>query len=94
MSFDWDPAKALANIEKHGVSFEEAVTVFNDSLYLVFADPDHSLLESRFIILGETNQGRLLVVSFTERDISTRIISARDATRRERRLYESDQRSQ
>lgn len=90
MKFEWDPKKADANKAKHAVSFEEAVTVFRDPLYLIFADPDHSVNESRFLALGSSGQGRLLMVSFTEREAATRIISARRATRKERRIYEEE----
>ena len=90
MTFEWDDAKAKANIKKHGVSFEEAATVFRDPLYLVFSDPDHSVKESRFLVFGESSEGRLLVVSYTQRSKSVRLISAREATRRERKHYEED----
>ena len=90
MRFEWDEAKAEANLKKHGVSFDEACSLFKDPLYLVFADPDHSETESRSIIVGESTKQRLLVVSFVERQNSTRIISARDATRSEREFYEKD----
>lgn len=90
MNFEWDEAKAEANLNKHEVSFEEAKTVFDDALFLIFADPDHSLEEKRFIIMGESDKGRLLVVSYTERGASTRLISARKATPAERRFYEQE----
>ncbi|MFK0731466.1 MAG: BrnT family toxin [Gloeotrichia echinulata GP01] len=67
MKFDWDENKATANLSKHGVSFEEAKTVFNDPFYIDFYDPDHSYEEDRYIIVGESAQGRLLIVSYTER---------------------------
>jgi uncharacterized DUF497 family protein len=86
--FEWDPAKAGANIRKHGVSFEEATTVFGDPLAMNKADPDHSEPENRFILLGVSDRYRLLVVSYTERPPRTRLISARLATRRERSQYE------
>ena len=86
--FDWDPMKAQSNIQKHGISFEEASTVFDDPFALYRNDPDHSLLEDRFIILGMSIYQKLLVVSFDERPPSTRLISARRATRNERRKYE------
>ncbi|BBO24834.1 MAG: hypothetical protein AMXMBFR19_23660 [Chthonomonadaceae bacterium] len=66
MAFEWDDDKARANIEKHGVSFDEAATVFRDPLYLIFADPDHSVEEARFVILGESSKRRLLIVSYTQ----------------------------
>lgn len=90
MQFEWDQAKAEANLKKHEVSFDEAKTVFDDSLFIIFADPDHSSDENRFIIMGESNQNRLLVVSFTERPAATRLICARRATSAERRKYEED----
>jgi uncharacterized protein len=86
--FEWDPEKASANFKKHGVSFEEAVTVFADPLALNMADPSHSVEEQRYLVLGSSNQGRLLVVAYAERDERTRIITARKATRRERHDYE------
>jgi uncharacterized DUF497 family protein len=90
VTFEWDDKKAATNAKKHGVTFEEAATVFRDPLYLVFADPDHSAKESRFLIFGESGDGRLLVVSYTQRAKSIRLISAREATRRERKHYEED----
>ena len=90
MTFEWDDKKAAANKKKHGVSSEEAATVFRDALYLVFADPDHSNKEGRFLIFGASSEGRLLVVSYTQRAKSIRLISAREATRRERKQYEED----
>ena len=89
-SFEWDPEKAEANVSKHGVSFGEAVTAFGDPLAMNMADPGHSDSEQRFIVLGMSERYRLLVVSYTERPPSTRIISARMATRRERKQYEED----
>jgi len=83
----WDPSKAKGNLAKHGVSFDDAKTVFDDDLFLVFADPDHSTQESRFIIMGKSQHGRLLVVAYTERSDAIRIISAREATRHERKIY-------
>ena len=90
MEFEWNAEKAEANLKKHEVSFDEAKTVFNDPLFVIFADPDHSVEERRFIIMGESNQNRLLVVSYTERSSKTRLISARKATRSERKKYEED----
>lgn len=89
-NFEWDPKKAETNLGKHGVSFTEASTAFGDPLSLNMADPDHSEHEHRFIVLGLSDRYRLLVVSYTERPPRTRIISARLATRHERRLYEQD----
>jgi uncharacterized protein len=89
--FEWDPTKAAANRRKHGVSFEEAATAFGDPLSLLLPDPDHSLGEERYLVLGRSDKGRLLVVAFVERPPRTRLISARLATRRERQRYEEDQ---
>lgn len=88
MEFEWDKNKAEANLLKHEVSFDEAKTVFNDPLYIDFYDPDHSDKEDRYIIIGESQRSRLLIVSYTEREHKTRLISAREATRREREYYE------
>jgi uncharacterized DUF497 family protein len=88
--FEWDPTKAAANVHKHGVTFEEASTVFGDPLNLLMADPDHSYDEERFVLLGMSNRRKLLVVAFAERPPRTRLISARRATRHERRHYEED----
>lgn len=90
MQFEWDNNKAQINLTKHRVSFDQAKTVFDDPLFLVFTDPDHSIEEQRLIIMGESSQGRLLVVAYTERGEVTRLISAREATRGERRAYEED----
>lgn len=88
MHFEWDRRKANANFHKHGVSFDEAVSVFGDPLALTIPDPLHSDDEDRFIILGSTLRKRLIVVAFTERHDRVRIISARKSTRRERKDYE------
>lgn len=88
MGFGWDDDKAAANLAKHGVSFEEARTVFDDPLYIDFYDPEHSHDEHRYIILGESRLGRLLFVSYTESGSVIRLISSRDATAAERRDYE------
>ena len=88
MEYEWDNNKAVANLAKHGVSFEEAKSVFDDPLYVDFYDPDHSYREHRFILLGESIQGKLLFVSYVERDNVIRIISAREATQSERKSYE------
>ncbi len=91
MLFDWDEEKARSNFAKHDVSFDEATSVFDDPLFLTFADPEHSLQEQRFIIMGESAKGRLLVIAYTDRENNTtRLISARLATRKERKNYESD----
>jgi len=88
MEFEWDPDKAKRNLAKHGVELAEAATVFGDPLALTFFDPDHSDDEDRFLTFGHSVEGRLLVVSHTDRGETTRIISARVAKRRERRIYE------
>ena len=88
MVFEWDPEKAGANFRKHGVSFDEATTVFGDPLSVTILDPDHSSTEDRFIDLGMSHRARLIVVSYTERGRRIRIVSARLATRKERRTYE------
>ncbi len=88
MQFEWDPAKAAENLQKHGVSFEEAATVFRDTLSATGPDPDHSVGEERFVTFGVSTSGRLLVVGHTEHGDIIRIISARPATPGERKLYE------
>jgi len=88
MESEWDEEKAAANLTKHKVSFDEAKTVFDDPLYVDFYDPDHSFDEHRYIIIGKSRQGRLLIVSYTERDDVTRLISAREVTGSERETYE------
>ncbi len=92
LTFEWDEAKARSNLAKHGVSFEEATTVFGDTLSLTIFDPAHSQTEDRFIILGRTHLDRLLIVAHTERGDNIRIISARRASRRERNDYEESTR--
>ena len=88
MQFEWDPVKAAENLAKHGVSFEEAATVFRDTLSATGRDPDHSVDEERFVIFGVSTSARLLVVAHTERGDTIRIISARPATPDERKIYE------
>ena len=88
MQFSWDPDKATQNLRKHGVSFEEAETVFADQLYVDFYDPDHSEDEDRYLVVGKSRQGRFLIVSYTERRLFTRIITAREVTRSEQEAYE------
>ena len=90
MEFEWDRNKAAANLLKHGVPFDEAKTIFDDPLYVDFYDPDHSYDEHRYIIIGQSQRGRLLVMSYTERENVIRLISARKAIRREREAYEAD----
>ena len=90
MEFIWDPNKAESNQKKHGVTFEEAVTAFNDPHAMIMEDPTHSQHEERFLVLGLSERYRVLVVVFVERvRDQLRIISARPATAHERRLYES-----
>ena len=86
--FEWDETKAKANVRHHGVSFEEASTVFGDPLAVLLPDPDHSEGEERFLVLGMSSRQRLLVVSHAERPPRTRLISARLATRHEKGQYE------
>ncbi len=88
--FEWDPRKAESNARKHGVTFDEASTAFGDPLGLLMPDPDHSLNEERYLVLGMSNQQRLLVVAFAQRPPRTRLISARRATPREWRRYEKE----
>jgi uncharacterized protein len=88
MKFEWDPPKARANVRKHGVTFDEAATVFMDELAVSGSDPDHSVGEARYITFGMSSLGRLLAVSHTHRTASIRIIGARRVTRAERRIYE------
>jgi uncharacterized protein len=87
----WDPDKAAANHDKHGVEFQDAATVFTDPLSATFPSEDHSESEARFITIGKSTKGQLLVVAHTEEDDIIRIISARQATRQERRFYEKGQ---
>lgn len=88
MKFEWNPEKAQSNLSKHGISFEEAQTVFDDSLYVDFYDPDHSKDEDRYIIIGESSNSRVLLVSYTERGGKIRLISARQVTKKELRAYQ------
>jgi uncharacterized DUF497 family protein len=89
IEFAWDPDKAESNLRRHGVSFHEAATVFGDPLSTTVPDPDHSLEEERYIIVGMSHRGRMLMVAHTEQGDYIRIISARELTRRERRQYEA-----
>jgi len=89
MKFTWDTVKADANFQKHGVNFDEAATVFGDPLAGTFPDVDHSLTESRFMTVGVSVNGRLLVVAHAESFDVIRLISARPATAHERKKYES-----
>jgi len=88
MRFEWDPRKAAANLKKHGVTFQEAATIFGDPLAITFQDPDHSEGEERQMTFGVSIQKRLIVVSHTQRKGRTRIISARLMDRKERVIYE------
>jgi len=88
--FEWHEEKAQANLIKHGVSFDEAVTVFKDPLSLTIPDPQHSVDEDRFIDIGLSDDGRILVVVYTERGTNIRLISARVASNLERRAYEQE----
>ena len=88
MRFEWDPRKADSSQKKHGVSFHEAASVLGDALSITYPDPDHSVREHRFITVGTSRLGRVLMVAHTDRRGSVRIISARKTTRRERRHYE------
>jgi uncharacterized DUF497 family protein len=90
MEFEWDTPKAEANVRKHGISFDEAASVFLDQLAVSGKDPDHSGGESRYITFGMSSLGRLLTISHTYRPGGIRIISARRVTRIERKVYEED----
>ncbi len=90
MDYEWDPAKAKTNLAKHGVSFEEAASAFLDPMALSGQDPDHSTDESRYISFAYSRLGQLLAISHTYRPGSIRLISARRATRVERKLYEEN----
>ena len=89
MKFEWDPTKAAVNLRRHGVSFEAAARALEDELSATFPDPDHSQGEIRLITYGLGIEGKLLVVSHTERGGTIRIISARVATNKERKRYET-----
>ena len=88
MRFEWDQTKAATNLAKHGASFEEAATVFSDPLSDTFDDPDHSAEEQRFLIIGTSERGRMLIVAHTDDGAVVRIISAREPTAGERKSYE------
>ncbi|MDQ7785464.1 MAG: BrnT family toxin [Desulfomonilaceae bacterium] len=88
MQFEWDPQKANRNTKTHGVSFEEAVTVFYDPLAATFDDPDHSVGEQRYVTIGHSGADRVLVVSHSDRGEVLRVISARPATPHERKRHE------
>lgn len=91
MDFEWDSKKDTANQRKHGISFREAATVFEDVLSTTFPDQDHSSSEQRYLTIGLSTLGRLLVISHTERRDTIRIISARLVTRREKGFYEESE---
>jgi uncharacterized protein len=88
LTFEWDLRKARSNLAKQGVAFEQASTIFGDSLSLTIPDPEHSRMERRYATMGRAFNGKLLVVVHTDRDDNIRIISARRASRRERKFYE------
>ena len=89
IEFQWDKDKACLNLKKHGISFEQAATSFYDTLSITIADYEHSVDEGRYVLLGLSNQDRLLVVAHTDRGGAIRIISARSATNKERKYYEA-----
>lgn len=89
MRFEWDPEKAAANLARHGVSFEEASTVFGDALATTIPDHDHSMGEERWLTTGRSDHDRVLIVWHTDREDAVRVIGARQATPNERRTYES-----
>jgi len=89
INFEWDEDKAFANMKKHGVSFDEAVSIFNDRLSLTIFDAEHSIGEERFIDIGLSNKDRVIVVVYTERENNIRIISSRKAIKKEIKFYES-----
>lgn len=91
MDFEWNPLKADRNLRKHGVSFHEAATVLEDNLSITYHDPDHSAAEHRYITVGMSRSGRILLVSHTDRGDKVRIISARKTIPQERRHYEESQ---
>ena len=90
MEFEADPVNAAQNFKKHKVSFEEAASVFGDPMAYTFADPDHSVSEARWLTFGMSGKGRVLAVIYTERRGKVRLISARVATKHERKIYEED----
>ncbi|MFN6558858.1 MAG: BrnT family toxin [Nostoc sp. ChiSLP01] len=88
LGFEWHEEKAKENLQKHGINFEEAKTVFNDPFSITISDPNHSVNEERYIDIGLSLRGQLLVVVYTECQFSIRIISCRRATKAERKVYE------
>jgi uncharacterized DUF497 family protein len=94
LTFEWDEKKADENLRKHGVSFDEAKTVFNDPFSVTIYDPDHSSNEQRYVDIGLSLKGRLIVLSYSERGETIRLISSRKATRKEQRDYEEKKEEQ
>jgi len=92
MEFEWDPKKARINVRKHGVTFEEAATVFDDPLATYYQDPDHSSAERRYLTIGTSVRGRLIHIAFADRAGRIRIIQARKLTRHERQQHEEETR--
>jgi uncharacterized DUF497 family protein len=90
VNFEWDPSKARQNRRKHRVSFQEAASVFGDPLAITYPDPDHSMMEQRFITVGMSSDRRVLIVAHADREANIRIISARKATLQERKHYEEE----
>ena len=90
MEFEADPVKAAQNFKKHKVSFEEAASIFGDSMEITYPDPDHSVGEMRWLSFGMSGRGRVLAVIYTERRGKVRLVSARVATKHERKIYEED----
>jgi uncharacterized DUF497 family protein len=91
LEFEWDPLKSRKNVKKHGISFREGMTAFADKLSYTISDPEHFMGEYRFLLLGHSSSGNLLVVAHTERGDRIRIISVRRATKQEREQYKQDQ---
>lgn len=88
LRFGWDEEKAKKNLKNHKISFEEAKTVFNDPFLLTFSDPDHSVEEQRYVSIGKSSKGRIVIVIHTDRNDNIRIISSRKATKSERKSHE------
>jgi uncharacterized DUF497 family protein len=87
LRFEWDPGKAARNAKKHGVSFDEAATIFHDPMFITVIDQEHSSDEERYITIGLSSDGRLLIIAHTDREGQVRIISARKATKKEEQFY-------
>ena len=90
LTFEWDSRKARLNLTKHGIGFEESTTIFGDPCSLTIPDPEHSFAEERYITMGRAFNAKLLIVVHTDRSNNIRIISARRASRRERKSYEEN----